>query len=181
LTFSDETLIEEIRGGSRIAFDQLMQRYQQLVFRTAYSYCRQPEDALDISQDVFIKVYRKLGSYAGRGAFRSWLLRIAHNESVNWVRKHRRQRDIEELTPANTPGYAATQERDLLKRERGELLLGELGELNPRQRAAMTLRYFEEMSIREIAEVLECSQGVVKSILFRGLERLRHRLVLQRR
>jgi RNA polymerase sigma-70 factor (ECF subfamily) len=181
LTFSDEALIEECRGGSRLAFDQLMQRYQRLVFRVGYSYARQPEDALDITQEVFLKVYRKLNSYKGDGTFQSWLLRVTHNHCVDWVRKHRRDRSFEELTPAHYAEYPATQETELYRHEQRRILLAMLEELNPKQRLAVTLRYFEEMSIREIAGVLECSQGVVKSILFRSVAKLRNSFALQRR
>jgi RNA polymerase sigma-70 factor (ECF subfamily) len=180
LTFSDDALIEETRGGSRLAFDQLMQRYQRLVFRVSYTFARQPEDALDITQEVFLKAYKNLGAYQGRGTFKSWLLRITHNQAIDWLRKHKRHRGHGELTLDNIPEVAATQESELYMHEQRKILMSEMEGLNPKQRLAVSLRYFEEMPIRDIAEVLECSQGVVKSILFRSVEKLRNRVALQR-
>ena len=178
---SDETLIEEIRAGSQAAFGLLMERYQRLVFRIACAYSSRNEDALDISQDVFLKAYHKLDSFERKGPFKAWLLRIAHNESVNWTRKHRYHRDVDELTPDNAPRLRPVQEDELVRREYQELLRGEMDNLNDRQRQAVTLRYFEDMPLSEIASVLECSEGVVKSILFRSLEKLRNRLTALRR
>ena len=81
----------------------------------------------------------------------------------------------------NAPNLQPVQENEVAKREYRELLMNELQELNPKQQIAISLRYFEDMSIREIAGVLECTDGVVKSILFRSLEKLRNRLTLKRR
>lgn len=178
---SDETLVEEIRAGSQAAFGLLMERYQRLVYRIGYSYSSRNEDALDISQNVFLKAYHKLDSFKGKGPFKAWLLRIAHNESVNWTRKHKYHRDVDELTPANAPRLRPVQDHEVLRREYQELLRDEMEHLNDRQRQAVTLRYFEDMSMKEIAGVLECSEGVVKSILFRSLEKLRNRLTTLRR
>jgi RNA polymerase sigma-70 factor (ECF subfamily) len=174
-------LIEEIRAGSRAAFGVLMKRYERLVYAIAYSYSRQPDNALDISQNVFLRVYRKLDSYGGKGPFRAWLMRVAHNESASWLRKQRRHQGHEELTPDRDLPCPPGQEINLARRESRELLLEEMQELNPRQRTAIVLRYFEEMSLREVADALECSTGVVKSILFRSLEKLRNRLTSPRR
>lgn len=180
MIFSDDALIEETRGGSRLAFDQLMQRYQRLVYRVSYSFARQPEDALDITQEVFLRAYRKLDSYQSRGTFKSWLLRIARNQGIDWLRSQKRHRGFEELTADRVPEVPATQESELYQREQRQILMCAMDGLNPKQRLAVTLRYFEEMPIRDIAEVLECSQGVVKSILFRSVEKLRNRVAPQR-
>ena len=106
---------------------------------------------------------------------------VTHNESASWLRKHRRHQNHDELTPENDQGYAPGQEISLARRESREMLLDEMGRLNPRQRMAVSLRYFEEMSIREVADALDCSTGVVKSILFRSLEKLRNQLTQPQR
>jgi len=177
--FSDEDLVEEIRAGSQVAFGVLMQRYERLVYRIGYYYARQPENAMDITQNVFLKTYQKLELFEGSGSFKAWLTRIAHNESASWLRKNRRYQDDVELNAVNAPNLQPVQDSELTRREYRELLLDEMRELNPRQQTAISLRYFEEMSIREIAEVLECTDGVVKSILFRSLEKLRNRMTLR--
>ena len=174
--FTDKALIEEIHAGSRTAFEKLMRRHQRLVYRVSFAYTRDRDDALEVTQDVFVKVHRKLGSYRGTGTLRSWLLRIAHRESLNWLRDHGKHRGAVELTAATVPHSAPVQESDLLARERQRELLAELTELNPKQRLAVTLRYWGDVPIREIATVLGCSDGVVKNILFRSLQKLRRRL-----
>jgi len=177
--FSDEDLIAETRAGSHVAFEQLIRRYEKLVYRIAYSYARQPASALDISQDVFVKAFQKLEQYRGSGSFKGWLLRLAHNESANWVRGQRRYQDHDELTADNSPPSQPVQESELLAREQRRLLFAELRRLNPRQRLAVSLRYFERTPVREIAAMLECSEGVAKNILFRSLEKLRNRMALK--
>jgi len=178
---SDHDLIAETRAGSYAAFDQLVKRHENLVYRIAYSYVMQPDSAYDIAQNVFVKVFRKLGSFSGRSTFRSWLTRIAQNESLDWIRSQRRHENHDELTPLNTPVSLPLQETTVLGRERGELLLKEVHKLNAKQCRAILLRYFEKMSIREIASVLDCSDGQVKNLLFRGVRALRQRLPRQGR
>ena len=181
MQFGDEELVEEIRAGSHVAFGLVMARYERLVYRIGFHYSRQPESAMDITQNVFLKTYLKLDLFKGTGSFKSWLLRIAHNESASWLRKNRRYMDDVELTPVNTPGLQPVQESEVVRWEQRKLLIDKLQELNSRQRLAVSLRYFEDMSIREIAGVLECTDGVVKNILFRSLKKLRNRLNSRRR
>ena len=174
--FSDHDLIDEILAGSHAAFERLIKRHEEHVYRIGYSYARQVEGALDISQNVFLKVHDRLGSYDRRSAFRTWLTRVAQNESVNWLRSQQRHTGHEELTPGNMPSYQPVQESAVLHQENKRLLLDEVHRLNPRQSQALTLRYFENMALREIAAVLGCSENQVKSILFRGMQKLRQRL-----
>ena len=84
---SDEALVDEIRARSQLAFGLLIKRYQRLVYRIGFHHVRNSEAALDVTQNVFLKAHQKLDSLKGSGAFKSWLLRIAHNESVSWLRK----------------------------------------------------------------------------------------------
>ncbi len=176
----DEKLVDKIRAGSRSAFAELMNRHERLVFRICYSYARQEDSALDISQEVFVKVWRYLPDYEGRGSFRGWLMRIAHRESMNWLRAERRHGESDELTRTNTPSVDASQEEELLRREQRSLLWIELDKLNKKQRLALSLRHFEQMSITEIAAALDCSESVAKNILFRGLAKLRRNLAQRR-
>jgi RNA polymerase sigma-70 factor (ECF subfamily) len=169
-------LIDEVRAGSTRAFEAIMKRYERMVYVTCYAYAGCREDALDIVQDVFVKVFEKADSFRGSGSFRAWLLRIAHNEGLNWVRSHARLRDHRELTAINSPEVPPSQEADLLKQERWEVLREALLDLNPRQRQAVVLRYFEGTPTREIASILDCTEGTAKSILFRSLRKLHRRL-----
>jgi RNA polymerase sigma-70 factor (ECF subfamily) len=177
----DHVLIEEVRAGTAGAFEEIMKRYEQLVYVTCYAYAGSREDALDITQNVFIKVYQKVDSFRGSGSFKAWLLRIAHNEGLNWIRDHARHTGHTELTPSNSPEAGASQESDLLRQERWHMVQEALLHLNPRQRQAVVLRYFERTPIREIASILDCTEGTAKNILFRSLRKLHSHLVPHRR
>ena len=176
---SDQELIEEIRAGSDGAFERLMNRYERLVYRISFVYTGDQEDSLDITQNVFIKVHQKLESFRGSGTFKAWLMRITHNENVDWSRRHSRYRRHDELTIENSPSHEALQESELAQNENRDRLMRELPHLSPRQREAVMLKYFERMSIREISSILDCTEGTAKSLLFRGLEKLRGRMVPQ--
>ena len=174
--FSDGVLIEESRRGSPVAFDALMRRYERLVFAVAWTYTRERESALDVTQQVFLKVYQKLGTVRTAGAFKAWLVRIACRESLNWQRRHRHLQEVEAIT-ADWPGSdAAAPEKDLLYEEDLRRLRDSMAQLPLRQRLAVTLRYFEGLPVREVAAALRCSEGTGKNLLFRGLRRLRDKL-----
>lgn len=178
---SDEALINKIRSGSKSAYGQLMERYERLVFKVAVSCTRNVDDAMDITQDVFLKTWQKLDLYHGTGSFKAWLVRIAHNESISWLRRQRRFEDYDRMSPDNAPRHGAEQESRLIESERRRMMQKEILKLNSKQQVAVTLRYFDGMPIRQIAGVLECSEGNVKSILFRSLEKMRNGLHAQRR
>ena len=170
---SDEALVDEVRTGSTLAFGLLMKRHEKKVYRIAYAYTRTPDNAMDVTQNTFFKAYRNIDSYSGAGTVAAWLMTIARNEAASWLRKHRKERFNEELTPLNTPVTGPVQEGDAERRQLRALLCRELGRLKPRELAAINLRYFEDCSLREIAQVLDTSEGTVKSILFRSIEKLR--------
>jgi len=170
--FNDHELVGEIRAGSAVAFERLMSRYEKLVYKVAYGLTGHRESALDVTQNVFLKVHSRLPSYRAEGDLRNWLLRIAANESMNWNRAQRRHRATE-LSDAGEVGLPSPQEDLFSRRERWSLLRSSLLALNPKHRLAVVLRYIEGMPIRDIAATLECSDGVVKNILFRSLKRMR--------
>ena len=175
---SDEDLVRETLSGSLGAFDDLMVRYQRLVYKIALGYGRSREQALDITQNVFLRVYQKLGSLREDGRFKSWILTITFRESVNWFRQYGRHQDYEPVEEdallfSETP----SQEERVLRQERAEFLLKSLSCLNPKHRFIVILRYYEGMSIKSISEAAGCSEMVVKNILYRSLERLKLKLV----
>jgi RNA polymerase sigma-70 factor (ECF subfamily) len=166
----DITLIQEVLNGSLTAFDQLMMRYQRLVFSISRNFCKDRDHALDITQNVFLKVYQKLASLASPDQFKSWLIRITYNECISWQRGLRLHEPIEESGEMLTT--PESQDQGLLHRESRERLKGLLIHLNPKHRLAVVLKYFEGMPIKEIAEILETSDAVVKNMLYRGMRRM---------
>ena len=174
----ERDLIAEVSTGRAGAFEQLMMNYEHLVYRACLFYTGNREDALDVTQEVFVKVFERIGSFRGTGPFKGWLLRITHNESLNWIRSRARHGEHDRLTAANSPELEARQETDLVRKENRDRIAEALLHLNPRQQKALTLRYFERLSISEISSLLGCTQGTTKNILFRSLRRLRDRLAL---
>jgi RNA polymerase sigma-70 factor (ECF subfamily) len=174
LTKNDDVLVEEVRGGRTASFDELMLRYQKLVCKIAMGYVKSRENALDVTQNVFIKVYNHLDAVRAEGMFKPWLLRITYNESINWVRKHKRTAGREELLDSETP-FVSTDDplATVEKRDDQAQVVRGMAALNPKYKLALSLRYAEGLRIREIADVMECSEGMVKSLLFRGVRQIR--------
>jgi RNA polymerase sigma-70 factor (ECF subfamily) len=171
---TDDALVQEAMGGQLGSFDELMRRYQRLVCKVAMNYVKDKQNALDVTQNVFLKVYGHLDSIKTEGMFKPWLLRITYNESINWIRRtkrHDREEVVEDFESTAAP--QATQEDAVLDRENKRRLLEGFGALNPKYRLAVSLRYAEGMRIREIAEVMDCSEGMVKSLLFRGVRKIK--------
>ena len=149
-----------------------MRRYQRLAHRIAYGFTRDPDDAMEVVQETFLKVHERLGTWRGEGEVRSWIARIASNEAMNFARAARR-RDARELEPARRRAGEPPQHADLVRRESREALHRSLALLPPRQRQAVVLRYFEGMPAREIGAVLECSEETARNTLLRSLRKLR--------
>lgn len=168
---TDEALVRDTLDGRLDAFDDLMKRYERMVFRVAWGFARDRQSSLDISQQVFLNAYRSLRSFRQDANFRTWLMRIAHNEGVTWLRQNGRLKGHDPIV-ADIP-FAETQERQLLTRERDEQLQREIEKLNDRYRLAITLRYQHGLPIEQIAAVLQCSEGTTKSMLFRSVRALR--------
>ncbi|MGD1071461.1 MAG: sigma-70 family RNA polymerase sigma factor [Bryobacteraceae bacterium] len=182
----DERLISGLQLGDEKAYERLIQRFQTPVYNLAWRLVNDPSDASDVVQEVFLKVFRNIGSFRRDSSLRTWVYRIAVNESHNrrrWLFRHRRgETGIEEnfddaegrerplMDMGETP-FDFTMNRE------AQLLLEEgLAAINPVFRAALVLREVEDMSYEEIAEILEVSLGTVKSRIMRGREALRRYL-----
>ncbi len=94
MSFSDQTLVTEIRSGSGVAFEQLMRRYERLVYKVAYGLTRDREAAMDVTQETFMKVHGRLTGWRGEGGIKNWIARIAANEAMNWQRSVRRRANV---------------------------------------------------------------------------------------
>ena len=172
LEFGDEALVGEILAGSSVAFASLMRRYDRLVYRIAYGFVGDRDEALEVVQETFLKVHTRLNDWRGEGEIRNWIARIAAHEAMNRNRA-RRRRPTAEFEEDRLVRFEPPQETVLHERQARGALHRSLASLSPRQRMAVVLRYFQEMSTREIAAVLECSEGTARNILFRSLQRLR--------
>jgi RNA polymerase sigma-70 factor (ECF subfamily) len=181
-------LLEACRRGDPGAFAELVSLHQGLVYNLALRLLGEPEEARDLAQDVFLKVYRMLGSFRGQSALRTWIYRIVVNESRNrqrWWRRRRRERSLplEALPPGDSAQLVAEANGEtspyeaVRRRERSARVQAALQGLSFEHRAVLLLREVEEMSCDEIAAALGLPEGTVKSRLSRAREALRQALV----
>lgn len=171
---TDQELIEAARGQDLEAFDEFMRRHQSLVHRVAIHFVHDPEAAFDITQTAFLKAFQGLGRFRFEASVRTWLLRIAYNESIDWLRKHRhggRHEPLEDASPFLAVDPA--QDRALLAADDQTRIAQAMTGLSERYRLAVVLRYFQGLGVAEIAQVLGCSEGVTRNMLFRSIRTLR--------
>ncbi len=177
-------LIERCQAGDRSAFEEIFSLYRDDVFRFAFLVVRDASLAQDVVQEAFLKVFRSIAKFQFRSSFKSWLYRVAVNEAITILR---RRKIKEELDPA--PGAAREHtaggarewqpEEAALDSEERQILRVAIGQLDPVHRSVVVLKYFHEFSDTEIAAVIGCPPGTVKSRLHRARELLRHSMARQ--
>jgi RNA polymerase sigma-70 factor (ECF subfamily) len=183
---ADGCLLEALQRGSESAYEALISRYQQPVYSLVYRLVDDPEDAADVVQEVFLKVFRSIGSFRGDSSLKTWIYRISCNEAYNhrrWFTRHKKQEiglesGEEGATGLNDvlPDHGRSAFDQVSAHEMHALIESALTELNPQFRAAVVLRDIEDLSYEEVAEVLQISLGTVKSRILRGREALRKAL-----
>jgi RNA polymerase sigma-70 factor (ECF subfamily) len=189
VTELDDTLVERVRAGDKSAFEVLMHRYEDKVFRLAVGMMKNREDALDAVQDAFLNVYRKIDTFRGESAFSTWLYKISLN-SVYMKLRSRSRHELTEplevlekiLDPAKTrilmppAGWSARADNELLRKELSLKLRDAVEALPEEYRAIFTLREVEELSNQEVADILGLSLAATKTRLHRARLFLRQRL-----
>lgn len=178
---SEDELIRRAQGGDLEAFCGLARSYERRVYALALHYCRRPEDAEDLSQEVWLKAFRSLGGFRRESSFHTWLCRITVNTFLNHKRSGTVMRNgektevrldsLEELL--EEPRGRGDAEEDIQRKVLADRVLGALGELTEQQRLIFLLKHREGLTCREVAEATGCSIGSVKKSLFRSLEKLR--------
>ena len=174
----ERRLVAAARGGDRAAFRCLYEQSKERVYNIAFYWFGDHLLAEDILQTVFLKAYRGLGSFRLESSFSTWVFRIAINECQNQKRRHSPEYvPIEEiLGGAKEPGAEPISDREHLARERQSIIGQALMELSPKLRAVVVLKYMEDLSYEQIADILGCAPGTVASRLNRGLAELEARL-----
>lgn len=177
----DRRLVEAAAAGDREAFDELVRRHQGAIVGLARSLTGGSADAEDLAQEVFVKAYRGFDDFRGEASAFSWLYRITVNTFLNTRRKKAlRFRQLwDDFSHRPTHDEAAPEtsvETEAVQRHIAQAL----DRLSPRERSAFVLRHYHELSIKEIAIVLEIAEGTVKSLLFRGVQKLREVLAFYR-
>ena len=175
----DSELIRRALRGDAAAYEEIVQRYQQIAFRTAYVVTGSAADAEDAAQEGFVKAFRALDRFRIGADLRPWLLRIVANEARNRVRASGRRHQLElRLTEGFRPGDAApSPEAVAVASDDRRRLLAMVNSLSEEDRQVIASRYFLELSGEETAAALGIPQGTVKSRLSRALARLRTRVV----
>jgi RNA polymerase sigma-70 factor, ECF subfamily len=175
---TDSDLFARAQRGNEAAYEEIVQRYQQVAFRTAYVVTGSAAEAEDAAQEGFVKAYRALATFRPGAEPRPWLLRIVVNEARNRVRSAGRRHQLElRVVERFRPGDAApSPEAAAVAAEDHNWLLGLVNELSEEDRLVISSRYLLELSGEETAAALGIPEGTVKSRLSRALARLRQRV-----
>jgi len=182
---TDQALVELAQGGDKHAFDQLVSKYQRKLGRLLSRYIRDSAEVEDVSQEAFIKAYRALPSFRGDSAFYTWLYRIGINTAKNYlVAQGRRAPTSTEFDSEEAETFeSADQLRDintpeslLLSKQIGETVNSAMDSLPEELRTAIVLREIEGLSYEEIAAMMDCPIGTVRSRIFRAREAVAARL-----
>lgn len=175
---TDQQLVERVKQGEKAAFDLLVLKYQQRIVNLVSRFVRNPSDALDVTQEAFIKAYRAMPNFRGESAFYTWMYRIAVNTAKNYLAVQSRRpleidQDITEIEQIE--GNSALKDYDtpehlLLRDEIQETVVNAIEELPDDLKVAITLREVEGMRYEEIAIAMDCPIGTVRSRIFRARE-----------
>jgi len=170
---SDESLMLAVAGGDSAAFEQLVLRHQEVVWRTAYRIVGDRQAAEDLAQEAFLRVFQAAARYRPRAAFRTYLYRIVVRACLDHLRKKRPQLGLAHAQ-VTEPTPSVEQQREL--GERADLVRQAVAGLPPKQRSAVVLRYYEGLSSAEIADVMKTTAKAVERLLARGRAALQDRL-----
>ena len=158
----DPGLIERCKRGDRMALEQLLGEYQRPVYNAAYRIVGNTDDAADVTQAVFLKVFERLDQYDPKYKFFSWIYRIAINESINYINRVRKQQPLGDNEVAATSGpEELVQEADLCRTIQDGLL-----QLQETHRVVVVLKHFSDCSYKEISDILHIPEKTVKSRLY---------------
>jgi len=184
MDLDERELILEAQKGDGPAFEELVHRYDRKVLKLAVSYTNDEEDAKDVYQEVFIRVFRALPGFRFESRFSTWLYRIVVNVCLS--HKSRAQNREHESLDVDDDGHEGRSfdpvsndlpsDQKALSSEISRHVRAALEGLSPQQRVVFTLRHYEGYKLKEIAILMNCAEGTVKKYLFTATERLRHRL-----
>ena len=169
---TDLVLVEEIKRGNIEAFSELVLRHQKMLLRMAMRMTRDLEMAEDIVQESFIKAYKNIEKFEGRSSFKSWLYQIALNTAKNKMRSFKYGEVNLEHFQLASPEQMVNQ---LLQEDLQQALQEEIAKLPSKQRMALNLRIFEDLSFKEIAEIMDCPYDTAKANYRHALLKLRER------
>jgi len=169
-------IIRRAQAGDSDALTQLIVSQQHYVYSIAMSVLKNPEDAADLAQEAFMRLFRALPQYNGESRFTTWLYRLVVNACLDERRRRRRLLPWDTMVGMSNPSEKKPQERQYARLEVAEAVRVAIEDLKPKFRLPILLKYIEGLSYEEIAEVMGCSKGTVASRLNRGHSQLAKRL-----
>lgn len=180
----DEELISYIVKGKTELFSVIIDRYQSKVFSTAYNYTHDQEEARDLTQEIFIKLYNNLQSYKNKASFSTWLYRIAVNRCIDWTRKKKLQTvssiydsGDEEIDIYDTIADSGGGPEEALIKQENEVYIRKVVEDLPEiYKTVIILYYFEDFSPQEISDITDIPKRTIETRLYRGKNLLKLRL-----
>jgi RNA polymerase sigma-70 factor (ECF subfamily) len=181
----DSELMVAYQQGDCKAFDYLLDKYHRPIVNFIYKFINNAADAEDLAQEVFLRIHRARAGYEPRARFAAWIYRIATNVTLKEIGRRRRMRfwshnhnsaggPEEEI---QTPNPSPDAERRLISSEMGRVVRHAILALPPKERLALVLRRYQELSYRDIAEVMNCSEAAVKTYIHRGKLHVRDRIL----
>ena len=173
MTVSETELIRRAQADDTEAFCALAEQYARRIYVLAFHYCRNAQDAEDLSQEVWLKAYQALRSFRSQSTFYTWLRRITINTFLN----HQRSNSSERLTRVDDWPFAS--EETVYNKVLFETVMSALASLSPSQRLMFLLRHYEGMSYDEIASAMNCSAGTAKKAVWRAITKLRVKLEIR--
>lgn len=175
----ERDIVQSAQEGNKEAFRMLFEQNRKRIFALAFQYTRNSEDAEDILQETFIKTYNHLNKYKleNDSSFSSWIYRIGINCSIDYIRrkkdKHASYSDWDKLAPTLSDNSHSNPEHTTGLEELRQKISSLVEGLSPRQRMVFILKHYQQLSIKEIAEYLGCSEGSVKKQLFRAISAIK--------
>ena len=173
---TDQDYIEQIRSGNVNAYAALVTKYQRMIFTLSLRMVGNREDAEEVSQDTFVKAYKALDTFKGTSKFSTWLYRIVYNTSLDYIKKNKRiilSEHIDEINEADI-GSMQNALTYIEAKEKKQMIEKALLQLPEEERVLLTLFYFEELSLKEISEIMKISYDNVKIKLYRSRKKLYH-------
>ncbi len=171
----DRLLVERFRRGESRAFDELVRRHQGAIQRLAMRFLRDSEEARDLAQRAFVQAFERLETFRGEASFRTWVYRIAVNLALSQVRRRRVESlPLDDLAApsSSSPSIEPQVDSDTLRRLRAAV-----AELPAKQRLCVELRAFEDLSFKEVAAIVGCSEAAAKMNFHHALKKLRGQLM----
>ncbi|MDQ1327731.1 MAG: hypothetical protein QG641_1014 [Candidatus Poribacteria bacterium] len=174
----DKLLVEKFQQGDNNAFDELVKKYQDKIYGQCYHFTYDAGDALDLTQEIFIRVFQSLGNFKAQSSFYTWLFRIVHNTCIDYTRHKKAYLDAENIYSE----YAFDKAEQSLPSKLAEAkeLEDEVSKamnmLSSQARSAIILRYYEDLDYKSISEILGCRIGTVKANISKGMRMLKNML-----